>query len=157
MYRNGVRVGIVAIADFQDSTVTLDDVYGYTVTAVDGAGNESLPSSAATVLFDHTPPPPPTGLNGPTPSQAKPDLTWTSGGPDALSGFALLRGLPRRRRRRHVHLARRSRTRALGTNGSFVYTVRAVDNAGNRSAASPLKALVWDTTRARPCRPAWRR
>ena len=40
------------------------------------------------MLFDHTPPPPPTGLNGPTPSQAKPDLTWASGGPDALSGFA---------------------------------------------------------------------
>ena len=43
VYRNGVRVGIVAIADFQDTTVTLDDVYGYTVTAVDGAGNESRP------------------------------------------------------------------------------------------------------------------
>ena len=82
VYRNGVRVGIVAIADFQDSTVTLDDTYGYTVTAVDGAGNESDPSSAATVLFDHTPAPPPSGLNGPTPSQSKPDMTWASGGPE---------------------------------------------------------------------------
>ena len=101
VYRNGVRVGIVAIADFQDTTVTLDDVYGYTVTAVDGAGNESAPSSAATVLFDHTP----------APRARRPER------PDAVAGEArhgvgvgrprrplrlrVLRDLPRRRRDRH--------------------------------------------------------
>ena len=145
VYRNGVRVGIVAIADFQDSTVALDDAYDYTVTAVDGAGNESSPSSAATVLFDHTPPPAPTGLNGPTPSQAKPDLAWASGGADALSGFAFYE-LYRDGGVIGTTTSPAFADTALGTNGSYVYTVRAVDYAGNRSVASPLKALVWDTT-----------
>lgn len=145
VYRNGVRVGIVAIADFQDTTVALDDVYGYTVTAVDGAGNESDPSGAATVLFDHTPPPPPTGLNGPTPSQSRPDLTWAASGPDALSGFAFYEIS------RDGGIIATSVTPAftdtgLLTNGSFVYTVRAVDNAGNRSPAAAARTMVWDTT-----------
>jgi fibronectin type 3 domain-containing protein len=145
VYRNGVRVGIVAIADFQDSTVTLDDVYGYTVTAVDGAGNESDPSSAATVLFDHTPAPPPSGLNGPTPAQSKPDMTWTSGGPDALSGFAFYEIY------RDGGVVATTTSPAftdsgLLVNGSYVYTVRAVDNAGNRSLAAAPRTMVWDTT-----------
>jgi fibronectin type 3 domain-containing protein len=145
VYRNGVRVGIVGVADFQDSTVALDDAYDYTVTAVDGAGNESAPSSAVTVLFDHTPPPPPTGLNGPTPSQAKPDMTWASGGADALSGFAFYE-ISRDGGVVGTTTSPAFTDTALPANGSYVYTVRAVDYAGNRSLASPLKALIWDTT-----------
>ena len=74
--------------------MTLDDTYEYTVTAVDGAGNESAPSSAATVLFDHTPPPPPSGLNGPTPSQSKPGHDVGVGRPRCTVRLRVLRDLP---------------------------------------------------------------
>jgi fibronectin type 3 domain-containing protein len=145
IYRNGVRVGIVAVADFQDTTVALDDVYGYTVTAVDGAGNESTPSAAATVLFDHTPAPAPSGLNGPTPAQAKPDLSWASGGPDALSGFAFYE-IYRDGGVIATTTSPAFTDTGLLTNGSYIYTVRSVDNAGNRSLATAPRTMVWDTT-----------
>ena len=40
--------------------------------------------------------------------------------------------------------ARRSRTRALTAAGSQSYTVKAIDGAGNASAATPAKAVVYD-------------
>ena len=65
-----------------------------------------------------------------TPTNAKPALTWTSGGADALSGFArydIYRG---------AVLAGSSATpaftdTALSTSGSYSYTVKTIDNAGN--------------------------
>jgi large repetitive protein len=144
VFRNGTNIGTVAVADFEDTAAISDDSYSYTVTALDGAGNESAPSAAATVLYDHTPPPQPAGLIAPTPTQAKPSLTWSSGGPDALSGFATYEVL------RDGGVGERGRDgraddAALPVNGSFVYTVRAVDNAGNRSIGV-VRVVVWDTT-----------
>jgi fibronectin type 3 domain-containing protein len=145
IYRSGVRVGTSAVADFADSTVLLDDTYDYTVTAVDGAGNESVPSALTTVLFDHTPPPAPAGLGGATPSQSRPDLTWSSGGLDALSGFDHY-GVYRDGNLGGTPTAPAFTDAALPANGSYTYTVRAVDAAGNASVASNTRVLVWDTT-----------
>ncbi len=50
------------LASFDDSTLQDDDTYTYTVTAIDGAGNESDPSDPVQILFDGTPPPVPFGL-----------------------------------------------------------------------------------------------
>ena len=97
------------------------------------------------MLFDHTPAPAPSGLNGPTPAQSKPDLTWQSGGPDALSGFAFYEIY----RDGGVVATTTSppfTDTALLVNGSYVYAVKSVDNAGNRSLASASKTMVWDTT-----------
>ncbi len=145
LYRNTVFIGTSATATFIDVAVALDDVYDYTVTAVDGAGNESARGSIATVMFDHTPPSRPVGLLAVTTSQAKPSLSWSSGVPDALSGFA------------HYNVYRDGGLigsptvptfvdAALPVNGSFVYIVRAVDAAGNLSLPTPALAVVWDTT-----------
>ena len=77
------------------------------------------------VVYDKTAPPVATGLNAAaTPTNAKPALTWTSGGADALSGFArydIYRG---------AVLAGSSATpaftdTALSTSGSYSYTVKA--------------------------------
>ena len=86
----------------------------------------------------------PTGLNAAaTPTNAKPALTWTSGGADALSGFArydVYRG---------ATLAGSSTSTsftdtALSTSGSYSYTVKTIDNAGNVSNASTAKVVVYD-------------
>ncbi len=145
IYRNGAPAGVAATADFQDTQVVLDDAYTYTVTAIDGAGNESAPSAGVVVLFDHTPPPAPAGLGGVQVSQNRPSLTWSSGGPDALSGFD------------HYEVLRNGAVigspataafddNALAVNGSYIYTVRAVDAAGNRSSTAAPRTIVWDTT-----------
>jgi hypothetical protein len=49
VYRNGSLVGQTATTGYLDSVVAADTQYGYAVTAVDGAGNESAASSAAFV------------------------------------------------------------------------------------------------------------
>ncbi len=145
VYRNGVKIGTTVQPTYGDTAVSLDDSYNYTVTSVDAAGNESGPSSVLTVLFDDTPPPQPLSLAGATPSQSKPQLTWQSGGPDSLSGFA------------HYEVLRNGAVvdttggppwsdTALAANGVYTYTVRAVDVAGNRSVASSPRTIVWDTT-----------
>jgi large repetitive protein len=146
VYRNGMLVGSTASPSFADTTISLDDTYGYTVTAVDGAGNESPASTPVSVMFDHTPPPPPTGLVAAAAvSQAYPALAWGSGGADALSGFD------------HYTLLRNGVVVATPTspaytdttlpaNGSYVYSVAAVDQAGNVSAVSAHITVVWDTT-----------
>ena len=81
-------------------------------------------------------------LGGASPTSTRPVLTWSSGGPDLGSGFArynVYRTAPSPAPRRPP----RTTTRRAG-NGSFSYTVKAVDVAGNESAASSSAAVVWD-------------
>jgi predicted phage tail protein len=127
--------------------VLLDDAYAYTVTAVDGAGNESVASDPLPLVVDRTAPPRPTSLvlTGAAASPDRPSLAWNSGGPDALSGFdhyavyrgSLLVGTP---------TTPAFTDAALAVNGSYVYTVKAVDAAGNASVASTSATAIWDTS-----------
>ena len=56
IYRDGVLAGNVTATAFTDTSVKADGSYNYTVTAVDADQNESIPSSAFTIVFDQTPP-----------------------------------------------------------------------------------------------------
>ena len=143
--RDGSAVGASTTTSYTDTPAPSEGTHTYTVLAVDKAGNTGLPTAPKTVTVDSTPPPVPTGLTGPSPSTAKPVLSWTSGGPDVGSGFksyevfrnGVLMGSPTG--------ASFSDT-TLTTNGSYTYTVRALDNAGNESASSSAVAIVWDST-----------
>ncbi len=144
LYRDGASVATAAGTTVTDTALTVDGSYGYRVSALDAAGNESALSSAVTVVYDKTAPPVATALTAAaTPTNTKPALTWTAGGADGLSGFArydIYRG---------AVLAGSSATAAftdaaLSTSGSYSYTVKAVDHAGNSSNASTAKIVVYD-------------
>ena len=144
LYRNGTSVATAAGTTVVDTALATDGTATYTVTALDAAGNESAASTGVSVVYDKTAPPVPTGVNAAaTPTNAKPALTWTSGGADALSGFArydVYRG---------ATLAGSSTSTsftdaALSTSGSYSYTVKTIDNAGNVSNASTAKVVVYD-------------
>ena len=121
-----------------------EGTYVYTVAAFDNAGNSSLPSAGRTIIVDGTPPPVPAEPRRRAPDQHQ-------------AGAELDVG--RRRRRLRASRATTSTATArspgpppatsftdagLAVNGSFSYTVRAVDVAGNESAASVAAAIVWD-------------
>ena len=106
-------------------------------------------TATASVTYDTVAPPVPVSLNGTTPTGSNPALTWTSGGPDTLSGFD------------HYEIQRAGATIGTSTSpafthtgassGSNVYTVKAVDAAGN--VLGPVRVEV-DRLRQRPARPA---
>lgn len=145
VYRDGLLAGASGTPAFVDATVTTSDAYVYTVRAVDGAGNESADSSPVGIDFDNVPPPVPGTPTAPTPSTLKPSLSWTCGCSSPTGDLALYEIL-----RNGVVVGTAGGTSfadaTLGANGSYTYTVRAVDLAGNRSAASSTRTVVWDTT-----------
>jgi fibronectin type 3 domain-containing protein len=145
VYRNGVSIGTTPAALFSDTTLVSDDTYTYTVAAIDGAGNEGPQSSGVSVLYDGTPPPVPLSLQVPALSQSRPQLTWVSGGPDALSGFDHYDVL-----RDGVVIGQSTSETftdsSLSQNGTHVYSVRSVDAAGAASAPSVSRTATWDDT-----------
>jgi fibronectin type 3 domain-containing protein len=68
VYRNGVKINsaLVMTTSYGDSTATAGATYSYTVTAVDGANNESAKSTAVSVTTPDLPPPPFGIILGPT-------------------------------------------------------------------------------------------
>ena len=130
---------------FSDPSVSPDGVYTYDVVAVDGAGNQSVHSAGTTVTVDITPPDAPDGADGP-------------GGPDRDARSLLVRsddpggsGIVRYDVYRGAVLAGSSTgttftDTGLSTNGSYAYTVKAVDAAGNVGPASAPYTVTWDST-----------
>jgi large repetitive protein len=145
IYRNGTPIDTTAPAAYSDTTLGIEGTWQYTVSAIDAAGNEGPQSAPVAVLYDRTPPPAPSGLSVPPITTTQPTLTWIAGAPDALSGFD------------HFELLRDGNLVAstgattitdvgLTANGSHAYTVRAVDAAGNASAATPVQRSIFDNT-----------
>ena len=94
VYRNGSPLPSTTVpAAYTDTTVSLEGTWVYTIAAIDAAGNEGPQSAPVSILYDRTPPPPPSGLSVPAVTQVQPTLTWVAGGADALSGFAFFQVL----------------------------------------------------------------
>ncbi len=132
---------------FSDPSVSPDGVYTYDVVAVDGAGNQSVHSAGTTVTVDITPPDAPTGLTAQAALTAqKPALSWSLASDDPGGS-----GIVRYDVYRGAVLAGSSTgttftDTGLSTNGSYAYTVKAVDAAGNVGAASAPYTVTWDST-----------
>ncbi len=140
VYRGATLIGNTAGTTFTDSTLSGDGTYTYTVTSLDGLGNESGPSTGRSVTYDTTPPAAPTQPSAASPTKAKPSLSWSS--VTGAASYNVYRGA--------TFLGNTSVTSftdsALGTDGSYDYIVTSLDGVGNESAASPVRTVVYDTT-----------
>ena len=144
VYRGATKANasIITATTYTDSAATANTTPSYTVKAVEtGTSLLSAASAAFAVAYDTTGPTTPTGVSATTPTNAAPVLTWTAS-TDALSGvrrYQVLRG-----------------TTVLGTTsaltytdatvsaaGSYSYSVKAEDWAGNLSTAGS-KIVVFD-------------
>ncbi len=122
----------------------LAGTYSYSVAAVDAAGNIGSRGTSLSVVYDTTAPARPTGLAGATPTNVAPALTWSRvlDGTVYVPRYAVLRG--------GVEIGTTTAAAftdsALAVDGYAVYTVLAIDAAGNRSAASTSLTIRRDAT-----------
>jgi len=141
---NFAQIGTSATAGYSDSGLTASTSYSYRVRAYDGAGNNSTNYSntaSATTPADITAPTTPSSLAASATSSTQINLTWTgstdSGG-SGLAGYKIER----------CQNAGCSNFAQIGTSTSasysdsgrastttYVYRVRAYDNAGNNSTS----------------------
>ncbi len=138
LLRDGDVVGSTSGTSLADTAVALDGTFSYTVLAVDAAGNASAPSAPVTVTVDTGAPATPDGLAAGSPTNAPPALTW-----NAAAGASRYRIY-----RDGAHVGTTATPGFVDTaapDGAFAYTVVAVDDAGNTSAASDPLAVELDT------------
>ncbi len=136
IYRGGVEIGTSPTSSYTDTTVVAGTAYSYFVQAYDAANNTSASSNTATVTTptsggDTTPPSTPTNLVG-TPSGTQVALSWTGSTDNVgVTGYKVYRG--------GVEIASVTTTAYTNTGltaGTYQYTVKAFDAAGNLSATS---------------------
>lgn len=137
VWRDGVQVGTSATTSYLDSAVAFSTTYTYTVVAV-GAGGDSTPSSAATVTTPDPPSEPPaapTGLTA-TPNGQSVSLSWIASA--GATGYQVWRD--------GVLLAPAPATTytdlTVAGGATYVYTVKAVNQAGSSPDSEPASATV---------------
>ena len=142
IYRDGSATPLDSVGGstttYSDTTVAPGTQYTYTVTAIDAAGNESLPSNSATATGSDTVAPlPPTTVMATAVSDTQINLAW-SGASDnvGVTGYQIFRNggaTP-------IAIVGASPTTYSNTGLSggtaYSYTIKAVDAAGNVSGAS---------------------
>ena len=171
IYRDGVQVNVAPIPAggpltwTDDATNSLNpasalgsDSYSYTVVAVDGAGNPSVPSGARTINVDADGPNTPLAPTGSTPVASVPTITFSAvtdptvgGVSSGVNHYDVYRGGVKMNNAPitgagpftwHDNVAQ-SVTPASGSN-AYSYTVVAVDNVNNASVASGALVISMD-------------
>lgn len=140
VYRGGSLLTTVGnVTTHQDTTVVPSTLYSYTVQALDAAGNASGQSPAAIVstpaALDTTAPSAPAGLTATAVSTAQINLSWTASTDNiAVTTYRIVRnGLTLLDLPGNVTSYENL---GLSPSVTYVYTVRALDAAGNVSLAS---------------------
>ena len=138
VYRDGSLLATLGVVTtYQNSGLTPSTFYSYTVSAIDGAGNESLQSttaSATTFAFDPTPPTIPTNLTATAVSASQINLSWTASTDNvAVTGYKVYRGGSLLAT---LGIVTTYQDSGLTQSTLYSYTVSAIDGAGNESAQS---------------------
>jgi fibronectin type 3 domain-containing protein len=120
---------------YDDTTVASATSYTYRVTALDAAGNESDPSSPATVTSaDTTAPQAPASVTAVGVSDTGVDLTWPAGSDNVgVTGYRVFRGGTQIA---SVGAVLSYSDTTAPTDATSSYTVRSVDGAGNVSTTA---------------------
>ncbi len=148
--RNGVALATVATpqTSYVDNMTILGTAYAYTAIAIDGAGNPSLPSNTANITpLDTTAPTTPNGLAATASSTTQITLTWsasTDSGGSGLAGYRIYRNGGATQIGTSTTTGFVDSGLTAGT--AYTYVVRAIDNAGNLSAASASAGATTLTT-----------
>lgn len=135
IFRSGTQIASTTAASFTDSNLAPDTTCVYTVSAYDGANNNSAQSApaSATTLPDTTPPSVPANLAVAPASSSRIDLSWSASSDNvAVSGYAVFRD--------GAQIANVSgpaySDAGLAPSATHAYAVAAFDPAGNVSARS---------------------
>ena len=134
VYRNGAPLPVTTAKSYTDSAVAQGGAYTYQVVALDAAGNLSLPSAAATIVFpDTTKPSAPTKLTL-TPGKASMALKWAASTDNvAVTAYRVYRSTTLIATVASPALSYTNTGLKTGT--SYSYHLVAIDAAGNASAA----------------------
>jgi cellulose 1,4-beta-cellobiosidase len=137
VYRGTTLAGSPTGTSFTDTGLSASTAYSYTVKAVDAAGNVSAASSAVSATTsaasDTTAPSAPTGLTVTGTTSSSVALSWSAATDNVgVTGYQVFRGST---------LVGSPTTTSFTDTGlaastAYTYTVKAVDAAGNVSAAS---------------------
>jgi len=124
---------------FIDLSAPFDTLHHYVVTAVDGAGNESAPSTEVTGARDITPPTAPTALLGAAAGATRANLTWIAS-TDAVmvTGYRVERAASWKGPWSEAAISSGPAWTVMGlaANTRYYFRVQAVDLAGNVSGYS---------------------
>jgi chitodextrinase len=135
--RGGNQIGQTnsPTTSYSDLTTNGTTTYTYTVQAVDTAGNTSTPSNPAPVTTpDGTPPSAPTGLAATAASSTRVDLSWTAATDNVgVDHYLIARGGNQIGQTSGPATSYSDLTVVAST--TYTYEVKAVDGAGNVSAA----------------------
>jgi chitodextrinase len=148
VHRDGGLLATVGnVTAYRDSSVSASTSYSYTVQARDAAGNLSGQSTALIVTTpasaDTTPPLVPTGLVATVVSATRVDLSWTASTDNvAVTGYVVLQNGAPLATLGNVTSYQDTSVFAAAT---FVYTVRALDAAGNVSGLSAAATATTPT------------
>jgi gametolysin peptidase M11/fibronectin type III domain protein len=133
VYRNGGLVTTTTSLTFTDTGLAPATTYAYDVRAVDAAGNASQPAtaSATTATGDVQAPTAPGTLAATTSKGRRVDLSWGPASDDVgVVGYRVYRGGAQ------VAQVTTRTFRDRPPRGTYTYTVRAIDAAGNLGAPS---------------------
>ncbi len=155
VYCEGALVSAYCVGNSDPTAAQADGTYGYTVTAIDAAGNESAPGPAVSVTIDTEAP-----AEALVPDLQDPSDTGISDSDDITSDKTPTLDLsvaPYFRLYRNGsqisgdYDAGASYTDAAQPDGVYDYTLTAVDAAGNESAKSPALGVTIDTVAPQQC------
>jgi chitodextrinase len=153
VYRNGVLLTTLGnVTTHQDTGLTASTTYSYAVQAIDRAGNASGQSAAAIASTPATPdttaPSTPTGLGATAVSASRINLSWSASTDNvAVTNYRIFRNGALLLSLGNVTTYQDT---GLTASATYVYTVRALDAAGNISghsdAVSATTSATLDTT-----------
>ncbi|MQA26206.1 MAG: chitinase [Micromonosporaceae bacterium] len=139
VYRGSTKVATVSGTSHTDTGLTANTTYSYTVKARDAAGNLSPASNQLSVTTDPsgggdtTPPSAPANLRSTGSTSSSVSLAWNASTDNVgVTGYDVYRGSTK-----IATVTGTSHTvTGLSASTSYTFTVRALDAAGNQSAAS---------------------
>ena len=149
VYRNGVLLTTLGnVTTYQNTGLSTSTTYSYTVQAIDGAGNASGQSTAVILTtpatLDTTAPSTPTGLTANAVSTSRIDLSWSASTDNvAVTGYRVFRNGALLNTLGNVTTYQNT---GLTAGVTYIYTVRALDAAGNVSGLSAAASATTLTT-----------
>ena len=137
VFRDGIQISSTTAVSYQDTGLTQQTLYTYTIKAYDAAGNvssSSSPVSTTTLALDTTPPSVPQNVSASALVPGQIDLSWDASVDDSgtVAGYIIFRD--------GVQEATSTTTMftdtSLAASTTYSYTVAAVDASFNTSAQS---------------------